>query len=85
MNKKFESLKNSILKMDDIPQSEALFGVANLIVSDDPNRNRKEEDIFVLTKYPREVSWFVFQLKEIFLSEFDGTNKYSFYPKSVIY
>ena len=59
---------------------EFLFGGANLIISDDPNRQRKDHDVFVLSKDAMALSWLVYQLKDIFNEDIDYMNKYLFYP-----
>lgn len=80
MNKELYNLKSLINGMKEIPKSEQIFAGANLIISDNYNRIKKEHDILVVTKYPKELSWFVFKLKEIFSDDIDYMNKYSFYP-----
>jgi hypothetical protein len=79
MSEKFENLRRFIVDVDKIPQSNNLFAGANLIITDDPNRNRKEHDVLVVTRYAKELSWFVFQLKEIFSNNIDFMNKDAFY------
>ena len=39
--------------MEEIPQSEKVFAGANLIISDDQNRMKKEQDILVVTDNPK--------------------------------
>ena len=80
MNKELNNLKSLIIEMEEIPQSEKVFAGANLIISDDQNRMKKEQDILVVTDNPKQLSWFVFKLKEIFLNDIDYMNKYAFYP-----
>jgi len=79
MNKELNNLKKTIVGMKEIPQSDQVFAGANLIISDNQNRVKKEQDILVVTDYPKELSWFVFKLKEIFSNDIDYMNKYSFY------
>lgn len=80
MSKKLDNLRNLIADMDKIPQSKNLFAGANLIITDNPNRNSKEHDVLVVSKYPKELSWFVYKLKELFSNDIDYMNKYIFYP-----
>ncbi|MDG1037018.1 MAG: hypothetical protein P8O87_09295 [Crocinitomicaceae bacterium] len=80
MNKELNNLKILIIGMKEIPQSEQVFAGANLIISDNQNRIKHEQDVLVLTDNPKELSWFVFKLKEIFSNDIDYMNKYSFYP-----
>ncbi len=64
-----------------ISSKSELFAGANLIISDDPNRNHYEEDILVVTPHAQELSWLIFQLKSIFGEEIDFMNKFGFYPE----
>lgn len=79
MNKELNNLKKTIIGMKEIPESEEVFSGANLIISDNRNRMKKEHDILVLTDNPKELSWLVFKLKEIFSNNIDYMNKYAFY------
>lgn len=80
MNKELNNLKKTIEGMKEIPQSEQVFAGANLIISDNQNRMKKEHDVLVVTDNPKELSWLVFKLKEIFSNDIDYMNKYAFYP-----
>lgn len=80
MNKELDNLKKSIVGMKEIPQSEQVFAGANLIISENPNRVRKEQDVLVVTDNPKELSWLVFKLKEIFANDIEYMNKFAFYP-----
>jgi uncharacterized protein with ATP-grasp and redox domains len=80
MNKELNNLKKTIIGMKEIPQSEEVFAGANLIISDNQNRMKKKHDILVLTDNPKELSWLVFKLKEIFSNDIDYMSKYAFYP-----
>jgi len=70
----------SAVNRGEIGHSDEFFAGANLIVSNDPSRNRYDHDVFVLTSYAEELSWVVFQLKDVFLEEIDYLTKYGFYP-----
>lgn len=63
-----------------VEQSGDIFAGANLIVSNDPARRRYDHDVFVLTPYAEEISWVVFQLKQVFSDEIDYFTKHGFYP-----
>jgi len=80
MNKELNNLKKTIIGMKEIPQSEEVFAGANLIISDNQYRMKKKHDILVLTDNPKELSWLVFKLKEIFSNDINYMNKYAFYP-----
>ena len=80
MNTKLQDLKTTIETIDVIPQEEELFGGANLIISDDKDRYKKDHDVLVVSEYAKEISWFVYQLKRIFSNDLDYMNKYAFYP-----
>ncbi len=80
MNKELNNLKKSILELEAVPRSDQVFAGANLIISDNQNRIKKEQDILVVTDNPKELSWFVFKLKEILSNDIDYINKYAFYP-----
>lgn len=56
------------------------FGGANLIITDDPNRNYHEGDIVVCSEHASALSWLVVELKIIYSDEIDSKNKYDFYP-----
>ena len=80
-------LKNTIEDKNKVPQSEELFAGANLIITNrqiaaEITHHKKtfQRDIFVVTEYSKELSWLVFQLKEIFADEINSMNKYQFYP-----
>lgn len=68
------------IRANQVPDDSELFAGAELIISDDPNRNHFPEDVFVLSPIARKISWVVFQMKEVFKDEIDYLNKLSFYP-----
>lgn len=74
-----EKLKAKIIK-GSFPKSSPHFGGANLIITDDPTYLGHAQDIRVLTENANELSWLVFELKEIFEDQIDSLNKYKFYP-----
>lgn len=61
-----------------------LFEGADIIITDDPKRDDMRGFSVctkVLTPLARELSWLIFQLKEIFSEELDYMNKFYFYPE----
>jgi hypothetical protein len=74
-----EKLKTKI-KMGSFPKTSPHFGGANLIITDDPTYLGHAQDIRILTEHASELSWLVFELKEIFENKIDSMNKYNFYP-----
>jgi hypothetical protein len=78
MQHKLERMKNKIAN-GDFPKVYELFGGANLIITNDKNRNHYPQDIVVLSENAGSLSWLVFELKHIFNSELDSINKYGFY------
>lgn len=79
MQHKLDKLKNKIVN-GDFPKNFEHFGGANLIITNDKNRNYYPHDIVVLSENAGTLSWFVFELKNIYNSELDSINKYEFYP-----
>lgn len=83
---KLESLRILILK-DEVTRcskNSPLFGGADISivsklpdVSDDFYGNPQ----YVVTKYTKELSWLIFQLKEIYKEDLDYINKYPFYGR----
>jgi hypothetical protein len=55
------------------------FGGANLIITDDKNRNHYPQDIVVFSENAGSLSWLVTELKNIYDEEIDYMNKYEFY------
>lgn len=78
MQHKLEILKDNITN-GDFPKKFEHFGGANLIITDDKNRNHYPQDIVVFSEDAGSLSWLVFELKDIFNSEIDSINKYGFY------
>jgi hypothetical protein len=78
MRHKLERLKDKIAN-GDFPKNFEHFGGANLIITDDKNRNHYFNDIVVFSENAGSLSWLVYELKQIFNSELDYMNKYGFY------
>ena len=83
---KIDLLREFILNNDITNEAKTsiLFGGADIsIVSKLPTQNNSfyGDPLFVITKFSKELSWLIFQLKEIFKEELDYFNKYSFYGR----
>ena len=79
-----KSLRELIAKQNVTKLSENTenFQGADIIVSNDPecpSTNGWSDYTRVITPFCKEVSWLIFQLKEIFRDELDYMNKYPFY------
>jgi hypothetical protein len=62
------------------PNNFKHFGGANLIITDDKNRNFLEGDTVIYTEHASALSWLVIELKIIYDSKLNSLNKYDFYP-----
>lgn len=62
------------------PKDFTHFGGANLIITNDPKRNYHEGDIVIYTEHAAVLSWLVVELKKIYDSKLNASNKYDFYP-----
>ena len=69
-----------IINTGKFPKEFSHFGGANLIITDDPNRNFREGTVVVYTEHASALSWLVFELKKIYDSKLNASNKYGFYP-----
>jgi len=83
---KIDALREIILTKDLRKESNntILFGGADIsIVAKLPDKKDGfyGDPQFVVTKYAKELSWLVFQLKEIFKEDLDYMNKYPFYGR----
>lgn len=70
----------AVIESGNFPNKFPEFGGANLIITNDKNRNYHEGDIVVFSEHAPALSWQVIQLKKIFDEEIDYMNKYDFYP-----
>jgi hypothetical protein len=73
------SLKDKI-NSGQFPSEFPHFGGANLIITNDPNRNYHEGDVVVYTEHADAISWLVVELKKVYDSKLNSLNKYDFYP-----
>lgn len=62
------------------PSNFPHFGGANLIITNDENRNFHENDFVVYSQHASALSWLVIELKKVYDSKLDYLNKYDFYP-----
>jgi hypothetical protein len=76
---KIENLK-SLIDQGKFPTDFPHFGGANLIITDDPNRNFHEGDVVVYSEHAGALSWLVIELKKVYDSKLNSLNKYDFYP-----
>jgi hypothetical protein len=78
-NPSVKSLREQIEK-GHFPTDFPHFGGANLIITNDPNRNFHEADVVVYTDHAAALSWLVVELKKIYDDSLNFRNKYDFYP-----
>ncbi len=76
---KINELKTKI-NSGQFPSEFPHFGGANLIITNDPNRNGYEHDTIIYSEHASALSWLVVELKKIYNDEIDSINKYDFYP-----
>jgi hypothetical protein len=76
---KIKSLKDKI-NSGQFPSDFPHFGGANLIITNDTQRNYHKGDIVVCSEHASALSWLVVELKKIYNDEIDSLNKYDFYP-----
>jgi hypothetical protein len=79
MQHKMKKLKEKI-NSGQFPKDFSHFGGAELIITNDPNRNFREGTVVVYTEHAAALSWLVFELKKIYDSKLNAANKYDFYP-----
>ena len=79
MKKEIKQLKEKI-NSGQFPKELSHFGGADLIITNDPNRSFREGTVVVYTEHAAALSWLVFELKKIYDSKLNSSNKYEFYP-----
>lgn len=62
------------------PKTFPHFGGANLIITNDLNRNFQEGDLIIHSDHASALSWLVVELKRIYDYRLNSLNKYDFYP-----
>lgn len=77
--KQIENLR-TVINSGQFPKDFSHFGGADLIITNDPNRNFREGTVVVYTEHASALSWLVFELKKIYDSKLNASNKYDFYP-----
>ena len=65
MQHKMKELKEKI-NSGQFPKDFSHFGGADLIITNDPNRNFREGTVVVYTEHAAALSWLVFELQNIF-------------------
>jgi hypothetical protein len=76
---KIKELKTKI-NAGQFPSNFPHFGGANLIITNDAQRNFHDGDIIIYSEHASALSWLVVELKKIYNEEIDSLNKYDFYP-----
>jgi uncharacterized protein YsxB (DUF464 family) len=76
---KIKTLKDKI-NSGQFPSHFPHFGGANLIITNDTQRNFREGDIVVCSEHASALSWLVVELKIIYESDLNYENKFNFYP-----
>ncbi|MCE2711435.1 MAG: hypothetical protein LW688_02725 [Cryomorphaceae bacterium] len=76
---KITELKTQI-NLGQFPTDFPHFGGANLIITNDPNRNYHEGDVVVYSEHAGALSWLVVELKKIYDAKLNSLNKFEFYP-----
>ncbi|MFA5434504.1 MAG: hypothetical protein WC372_00500 [Candidatus Neomarinimicrobiota bacterium] len=73
-----------MIKDGTFPKKHKYFSGAHLIITnEEPGKEAREDSpglVFVVSPHASELSWLVFQLKEVHHDELDYLNKYGFYP-----
>ena len=77
--KQIENLR-TVINRGQFPKELSHFGGADLIITNDPNRSFREGTVVVYTEHAAALSWLVFELKKIYDSKLNASNKYGFYP-----
>lgn len=86
MDEKIKKLREVIFQ-NTIPKSTKLFAGANLIITTEKNspydinhHKKYPQDIVIRSSHCYEISWIIFQLKEVYKKDINSNNKYEFYP-----
>jgi hypothetical protein len=79
MKTEIKQLKNAI-NSGQFPKNFPHFGGAELIITNDDNRNFHEGDIVIYSEHASALSWLVIELKKIYDTKLNSSNKYKFYP-----
>ncbi len=77
--KQIENLR-TVINSGQFRKELSHFGGADLIITNDPNRSFREGTVVVYTEHASALSWLVFELKKIYDSKLNASNKYGFYP-----
>ena len=68
------------IKEGKFPSVFPQFGGANLIITNDLNRNFQDGDLIIYSDHASALSWLVLELKKIYDYRLNSLNKYDFYP-----
>jgi len=77
----------NLVQDNNVPKSKELFAGANLIITTENNspynanhHKKYPQDIVIRSSHCYEISWIIFQLKEVYKKDINSNNKYEFYP-----
>ena len=70
----------TVINSGQFPKEFSHFGGADLIITDDLNRNFLEGDLVIYTEHASALSWLLIELKKVYDSSLNYKNKYEFYP-----
>lgn len=82
MNKESLYKTKAAIKKGSFPNVFPEFGGAGLIITKEENKPfRDQEDLIIIyTQHASAISWLVNDLKNIYATEINSSNKYNFYP-----
>ena len=76
---KSQNLK-AIIVSGKLPAKHEFFQGADLVITDKRTEFRDlEHKTVIISRHAREISWLVFQLKDIYFDSLNAGNKYDFY------
>ena len=72
---------------NNVPKSKELFAGANLIITTENNspyeinhHKKYPQGIVIRSSHCYEISWIIFQLKDVYKKDINSNNKFEFYP-----
>ena len=71
MNTKLLNEVKDIINLGNIPAEHKLFAGAGLIVQTEQINDPVEGKLYICSEFACQISWLVFQLKEVFKDEID--------------
>ena len=86
MKKKLQELRDKIGTNDvtNLAANTEMFGGAGVVIKISQPKSAQtdyRDDQYVVTNHAKELSWLIFELKEVFKDELDYMNKYAFYGR----